>query len=398
LGAALTVCVLGIVSPRAVAGRAFDAERSEGLESVARIPYTDGTHLAFTTAGGRDYAFAVQAAFDAFGKLRSIDITDPENPKVVDTIECGFNQGYLDISFDDRTLLMGSDAAGVSGIECLGAGLPGFMTIDISDPTEMKPMGFAAIARGSHGATAHPKKPLVYDSYGDVIATEVAEFEIWSIENPKRPRLMKIVSVPGYHGPHDMTFSPDGKLMVASNVSTLMVFDTSDPRSPVLLSIQQAPGATHTHESRFTPDGRHLVVTDETIPSPWPCPGGGLYFYDVGDEGELTFKGLFQLDDLILPGGRTSPTFCTAHVIGLSADGTKIAASWHGAGVRYIDITHMDGASFGGDLATGQGAKELGWFTADDSETMSAKFYKGPYIYSNDLNRGFEVFKVTARS
>ncbi len=40
---------------------------------------------------------------------------------------------------------------------------------------------------------------------------------------------------------------------------------------------------------------------------------------------------------------------------------------------------------------------ELGWFTADDSETMSAKFYKGPYIYSNVLNRGFEIFKITSK-
>lgn len=394
LGLALS-CIAG----SSASGRSNEAPAiaAQGLTPVASIPYQSGTHLAFTTAKGRDYAFAVQAPYSApNGYLRSIDITDPSHPFVADIIECGFNQGYLDISNDRRTLIMGSDATGYAGDECLGAGHMGFMTIDISNPEKLRPVGFASVDRGSHGATAHPIKPFVYNSYGDVVTADPPEFEIWSIKNPARPKFVKIVAVPGYHGPHDMTFNPNGNLMVASNVSTIQVFDTTDPKNPELLSTLQCPGCIHTHEARFTPDGKRLVLADETISftGQHPCPGGGLYFYDVAEDGALTLTGAFQPTQAVLPEGRTSLTFCTAHVIGLSADGNEIAASWHGAGVRYIDMTHSDGFSLGDDFSTGRGPKELGWFVADDSEAMSAKFYRGPFIYSNDLNRGFEVFRT----
>ena len=32
----------------------------------------------------------------------------------------------------------------------------------------------------------------------------------------------------------------------------------------------------------------------------------------------------------------------------------------------------------------------------DGGVSWSSKFYKGPYIYSNDIQRGFDVFKIVA--
>ena len=370
------------------------------MKRVAGLEYPGGTHLAFKSFKGRDYVFAVQApgwGGSDTGAVRSVDITNPERPKVVDTVKCGFNQGYIDISADRKTLLLGSDSSEIVGPDCHTVEGMGFLTIDISNPRRMRALRFSPVARGVHGATTHPSKPIVYISYGDVIAQDAAQFEIWSIANPRKPKMLEVIDVPGYHGPHDMTFSPNGKLMVASNVSTSQVFDTSDALKPRLLSTLQCPGCQHTHEARFTPDGKRLVVADESITPSTPCPGGGLYFYDVSKDGSLEFTGAYQPKIVGLPEGRTSHEFCTAHVIGLSRDGTKVAASWHGGGIRYVDIG--DGSGLGvGDTTTGSGARELGSFVADDSDAMSAKLYKGPYLYSNDANRGFEVFKLLGGS
>lgn len=41
--------------------------------------------------------------------------------------------------------------------------------------------------------------------------------------------------------------------------------------------------------------------------------------------------------------------------------------------------------------------KELGWFIPEGEDPWSSKFHKGPYIYSNDILRGFDVYKITAQ-
>jgi hypothetical protein len=77
-------------------------------------------------------------------------------------------------------------------------------------------------------------------------------------------------------------------------------------------------------------------------------------------------------------------------VFDVSADGTKIAASWHTGGVRVVDITTMAGVGVG---AEGNGAKELG---SDAADSWSAKFDRtGRYVFVNDRNLGFQVYRLT---
>ncbi|HEX2296829.1 MAG TPA: hypothetical protein VHN37_16170, partial [Actinomycetota bacterium] len=86
---------------------------------------------------------------------------------------------------------------------------------------------------------------------------------------------------------------------------------------------------------------------------------------------------------------------CTSHVFDVSRDGTKIAASWHTGGVRVVDIATMAGVGVG---AQGNGAKELGWYVADGADSWSAKFDRtGRYVFVNDANLGFQVFRLTRR-
>lgn len=240
---------------------------------------------------GRDYAFTATQSTDV-ADLRVIDVTEPERPKVVAKITCGSFQGNIQISADKRTLVLGVDRMTMDGT-CVRSPDEGFVTIDISNPTKPKPIGFASIDGGSHSTATHPTRPIVYNApEGSPIPDRrPAVLEVFSIANPAKPKLLNTVELPGVHGPHDISFSKDGSMAALANISAFHVVDTSNPVKPVIETTAQCPGCQHTHEARFTPDGKTLVVNDEAMAPAYPCPGGVLYFYDVaGPRGARTVE------------------------------------------------------------------------------------------------------------
>lgn len=368
-----------------------------GLEPVAEVEYGDGMHLAVTRIKGRDYLFTSTSETGS-GGIRVFDVRDPGRPKLVASIPCSGNQAFLQVSHDRKTLVVGEDAAHPADA-CFPGGAMGFYTIDISNPRKPKPVGYGVVDRGGHTVTAHPKKPILYVSYGDVIATEPPQYEVWSIADPAKPRHLTTASVTGYHGPHDIEFSADGSFAVASSMSAIQVLDTSDPANPVELDVLQCPGCSHNHEAHFTPDQRHVIVSDEASGgAASPCPLGALYFYEWDPEGSpyMDLIGEWQPAELVTPeAARMNAGLCTSHVFGISPDGTKVAASWHTGGVRVVDISTMEGAGVG---THGNGAKELGWYVSDGADSWSAKFDRsGRFVFVNDRYTGLQVYRVGAR-
>lgn len=390
--AALLVLALALEAP--ASARRSDAGGA-GLEPVAQVEYADGMHLAVTRHGGRDYVFASSAA--STGSILVLDVTKPAKPKTVGSIPCNGNQAFMQISHDRKTLVVGEDASHPGDV-CMPPDSTGFYTIDISNPRKPKPRGYAIVARGGHTVTAHPTKPFVYVSYGDVVATGPPEYEVWSIADPSKPKHVTTAAVTGYHGPHDIAFNADGTRAVAASMSAIQVLDTSDPANPTEVEVLQCPGCSHNHEAHFTPDGKHVVVSDEASGGLGsPCPLGALYFYAWDPEGPpyMELIGEWQPAELVTPeAARTNAGLCTSHVFDISPDGTKIAASWHTGGVRVVDVTTMAGVGVG---PHGNGAKEIGWYVADGADSWSAKFDRtGRYVFVNDANLGFQVFRIDA--
>ena len=386
----LTLSLLaGITTGASSAPRAVNGA---GIEPVATVPYDGGTHLAITRHGGRDYAFASSLATG--GVVRVIDVTNARKPKVVAEIPCAANQAHLQISHDNKTLIIGEDGGHTPDACGTGPQL-GFFTVDISNPRKPKPIGFADIPRGAHTTTTHPTKPFVYASYGDVATADTAAFEVWSIKDPAKPKLVARVPVVGYHGPHDITFTKDGSKAVAASISVIQVLDTSDPTAPIEIARTQCPGCSHNHEARFTPDEKHVIISDETPAGP-ACPLGGLFFYEWDAETDpyMNLIGEWQPAEFVTPqSSPTTVTACTSHVFGVSPDGTKVAASWHTAGLRVVDITTMAGVGVGDQ---GTGPREIGWYQPEGTDAFSAKFDRtGRYIFVNDFHRGFEVYELT---
>lgn len=360
----------------------------EGLKLVAHIDFPRGSHQELTTIKGRDYAF-VSELNEPSGTLRVIDVTVPERAHQVASIPCSGYQGNIQISHDRKTLVLGMDAP--STTRCLPAGQMGFVTIDIRDPLHPKPIGYAINDKGSHSLAAHPTKPFVYN--GEGFPDVPGRMQVWSIKNPAKPKLVTTLDT-GAHSPHDLAFNRTGSMAATANAVNFHLLDTRNPADPKIVYTSQCPGCLHTHEARFTPDGKRLVVNDEH-PATASCPGGLMYFYDLtGDPSAPVAEptGLYFPTEILA----SSPTkMCAAHIFDISDDGTRIAASWHDAGIRYLDITETAGVTHGTTQVVPGGPTELGWYVNSGGDSFSAKLFKGPYVYAVDLNHGFQVFKVT---
>ncbi len=360
--------------------------KGKGLELVANVPYAGGTDMEFVTQGGRDFAITGSAPGIAPGTtsaMRVIDITVPEAPFLAATLPCALYQMDIQISFDGRTAILGADSTGEAK-SCAMVGRLGFMTVDITDVLKPKVVGFAEVAGGAHNTTAHPTQPYVYVSDGGGGA--LSRVDIWSIADPARPE--RIGSIPG--GTHDVSFNSDGSLLVTAGSRKVTVYNTSDPRSPKMVAQTTCP-CFIAHDVKFTPDSKHVIAGDEMNGGAVaPCPGGALWFFNLGEDG-LSLAGAFEPYEIVNATGRSSPDSCTSHVMDVSDDGKRLAVSWYRAGTRYLDISNMSGVTFG-PLAGG--VKELGWFVPVGGSSWASKFYKGPYIYSNDIYRGLDVYKI----
>jgi hypothetical protein len=360
----------------------------EGLRLVANIPYAGGTDMEFIERGRRDYAIAGDAPLgDGPGAIRIIDITRPSKPRVVSTLKCSLYQADIQISHDEKTLIVAADS--IEQGSCLANGKTGFMTIDIRKPTKPRLLGFAEIPDGSHNTTAHPTKPFVYNSDSELGGP--GEIQIWSIRKPARPKLVNTVpSVP--HSPHDVGFNKKGNLAVTAAISHFDVWDTSNPANPTLIFTGQCPGCSITHDAKFTPNGKGIVIGDEGGGgAPYPCPGGALYFYSWNGSAAI-LQGAYEPDQFVTTSA--GPGGCTSHVFDFDDSGKHISISWYTAGTRYLDVSNYTGLTVG---ANGNGVTELGWFIPKGGNSWSSKIHEGRWIFSNDINRGFDVYRVRTK-
>ena len=388
------IAILLVVAMTALGATATDsfADRSapaptgtgEGLTYVKNIKYEFGTDMELATIDGRDYAFAGSAAPVAQGGgLHVIDVTDPANSRQVAWLKCSVYQADIQISHDQRTVIMAADDTGGPD-SCLMVAKLGFLTIDITDPTNPRAIGMADIPLGSHNITAHPTKPYVYNSDSEL--TGPGEIQIWSIANPAEPVLVNtVVSAP--HSPHDISFNEEGTMAVTAAVSHFDIFDTTDPENPVLTFTGQCPGCSITHDAKFTPDGTHIFIGDEAGGgAPFPCPGGALYAYEVTGNPVTPLPVLVgTYEPVVVASAQGGVGACTSHVFEISPDSKRIVISWYTAGTRLLDVSDPTAIT------------ELGWFIPEGGDSWSSKFHPRmdkTWVFSNDINHGFDVYKI----
>lgn len=372
----------------------------DNLKLIKNIPlgtcgvFKSGTGTDHETVefGKKTYTYATsRCPLAEGGGVYVLDSTNPATTKIVGKLPCVVSQGDLQISHDKKTLLFGHDAAG--GPEaCTGLGKTGFLTVDITDPTKPKAIGHAT-GDGAHNMTAHPTKPYVYVSNSGLAPGTRSRIQIWSIKNPAKPELVsEVLSLP--NAPHDISFNKKGNRIVTAAISHFDIMDTSDPEAPKLMWTGQCPGCSITHDAKFTPDDQHILIGDEGGGGgAYPCPGGAWYVYDFSSGSVPVLTGVYEPANFIV-GQEGGVGGCTSHVFEISSDSTKIAVSWYTLGTRYLDITTAIGATVGGNRPP-TGIKECGWFVPEGADSWSSKFSTDEkYITSNDIQRGFDIYKI----
>ena len=400
------------------------------MEFVANLQYNDsgeaqnGSDIEFMRLGKKEYALA--------GTLREglqiIDITTPRKPKRVAVYDCAISQGDIQVWTRRGRVLASYTADGTVGAagaasRCgrdleLSAGDAGTVIVDLTKPRKPQTVSFLPVGAGSHNMTIHPSGKYLYNSNSDLLTAGVSPFiTIYDISAPTKPRFVQDFGIPfvptslGSES-HDITFSADGTRAYSAALSQTLVLDTTDPADPEIIGQIVDPTVNVAHQAdpvtMKDSDGVErtiLVVTDERAgaAASVECPGGGLHLYDITGDLETApakigawFAPAFSVQD-----GAT----CTSHVLRIYPRQKLMTIAWYAQGVRVIDLSGLADAA-ADPLANplsiafgdGVGMTEVGYYTMADSDSWSFKTNKikrngSFYGYSNDLVRGFDVFK-----
>lgn len=405
-------------------------ESLENLQQVARIDMTDilddpafargaglakdiGTFMEFFSpwavdAEGEAYRMDVAVmGFNGIGAVL-IDITDPENPEKLSVAFCNYQQADVGIynvgedTVDGQRWILGIGGDGGSadcfknplyghtpagGSAPVGSGSEVFALFDVTDLRNPKAQRAVTVSAGVTTGEAHtiefdPTRPHAYIATAvDPVVTRI------DFTDPANPVFLPDLVTEG--GPHAVRISADGQRMYAAGSfsQTMTIHDISDPMLPLPIGIQSTPRNLYTHEVLPAHDRSFVIVADEGAYDPgygvfvgggW-CPGTGFWIYDMTVESAPVPLSYTVADaDFQTHEGQA----CAVHYGSLSADNQYYVTAYYGAGVRVFDLT---------DPAD---PVEIGHATYLDSDVWTAKTYTNPdYIFTSDLNRGFEVFK-----
>jgi hypothetical protein len=368
----------------------------------------------------RTFAFA-----GSYGDgLQIIDVTDPDESKLVATWDCGVSQGDVQVfqreDLGGRWFATYTHDTGYTfrGGRCqedlvaMGRKAPGdahFGTYiaDVTDPYNPKTVSFWPVSQGSHNLTVHPSGKYVYNSNSDLITSFQPAIEIGSIadiENPTKVGEFPLLTLPGLGTEaHDITFSDDGRRAYVAALSHGEVLDTTNPAAPTRAGVIVDPAINVWHQSDpvtltdpILGKRDFIVIEDEVAGATGTgqCPNGGVHVYDTTGELEAApvKVGYWNIDDA----GATENGVgtCTAHVFDIHPEEKLMTIAYYNGGVRVVDLSGLVGAALG---KNGVGMKQLGYYRFPDSDTWSVKTpsadRSGFHMYGNDMARGFDVYR-----
>jgi hypothetical protein len=431
LGAATAVLVgLGMAAfaPPAAADdrvlRSGETAKSSNMHLLTNLPKRGA--FADVSAYNSDLAFKDNYAFAGnYNGFTVYDIKNPRKTKELLQVVCPGSQNditvhgdLLFLSVDSRRTDDSCNSGAASAAQSAsGEYWEGIRIWDISNP--LKPTYVKAVETdcGSHTHTLVPDGDTVYvyvSSYGP--ATNQARCQpphdkISVVAVPTAsPADAEVVSEPvlfpdgGYPGNanggratsgcHDITAYPEKGIAAGACMGEGVIMDITDPANPVVVeTVYDEENFVFWHSATFNNDASTVVFTDELggggaatcNPTVGPKKGANAY-YSLSADYEMTFESYFKI-----PRTQASTENCVAHngsLIPVKGKDVMVQA-WYQGGISVVDFTNPARPT------------EIGWFDRGPvSETelilggsWSAYYYDG-YIYSNDIQAGFDVFEI----
>ncbi len=270
-----------------------------------------------------------------FEGIRIFDLTDPTAPVYLKGIRtnCGSHTNTLIPDLDNnRVLIYATTASNGGGLYC----------------------------EGPHNRIPIVAVPLDAPEKASVIA---------------EPRL-----IPSLRGCHDITVFLAIDKAAASCESEGQFWDISDPANPgttTPLARIDDPGVNYWHSAEFTWDGQYVVFDDESFTNTCQPNGDGkIRIYRVSDAQLMS--------SFMIPRAQGS-AYCSVHngnivpVLGKYL----LVAGWYYGGTSVVDFTNPTQP------------QEVAFydFTPTSGQSWSSYWYNGR-IYSNDMNRGVDVFNL----
>ena len=426
-GAAESTCT------SAAAARGFDDSGAK-LTTAGAVGTKNLKHVSNTPKSGvfePEGAFMSDLAFDNgyayqgnYNGIRIFDVREPESPKLVSEIACFGAQN--DVTVNDGILVTSTDAL-MTDDSCTATRAPsnstpgaweGLKVFDVSDPTAPRYLKSVETDCGSHTHTVLPQadRLLIYVQSYDVASSkpncQPPHDKISIVEVPKAdPAAARVINEPvlfpdggnqgepggtqrATTGCHDITVYPEIGLAAGACTGEGVILDIEDPVNPKVLSSREDPNFAFWHSATISNDGKKVLFTDElgggSGPECNPTIGpnrGADAIYDITDPANPKFLSYFKM-----PRTQTNQENCVAHNGNLVPIKGRdvLVQSWYQGGISVIDWT--DGSK----------PKELAWFDrgpVDSSRLVlggfwSSYYYNG-YIYGSEIQRGFDVFKLT---
>jgi hypothetical protein len=195
-------------------------------------------------------------------------------------------------------------------------------------------------------------------------------------------------------GCHDITAYPSKDIAAGACMGDGILLDIKDRAKPkVTERVRDTENFAFWHSATFNNAGTKVVYTDElggggaAICNPTVGPTKGANgIYDIS-RGQLQFKSYYKI-----PRTNSNTENCVAHngsLIPVKGKDIMVQA-WYQGGVSVYDFTDS------------KHPKEIAWFDRGPLSaerlilggSWSAYYYNG-YVYSNDIQKGFDVFEVT---
>jgi hypothetical protein len=374
-----------------------------------------------------DLAFWGRTAFAGnYVGFRTIDISDPESPRVLADVACpgaqhdvSVYQGWLFLSVDSPRTKPECDGTATTG------GAPGFEGIrifDVRDPANPVYAGAVATDCGSHTHTLVPDgdRVLLYVSsypasafgtspYGNSCArlnpdgsqghSKISIVEV-PLADPTTARVLSehgvelrdLRNIPGYRGCHDISVFMEIKRAAAACLSEGQIWDISDPEHPRTIARVHNSNFDFWHSASFTHDGKVVLFGDEagggTSPrcrATDPDTLGAIWFYDLASLDNMDASSEEpRLGHFKIPRPQGDTANCTMHnfnVLPFAGRYIAVSAAYSG-GTSVIDFTDPGNS------------REIGHFDPHGANTWSSYWYNG-FVYTNDSGRGVDVLLLS---